>query len=686
VSSLDTTRTTHAMRSAATIADMCLRFAVVGSVMMFLLALLAAPSALAAPAWLAPVGVSEGGSQAEGGHQASEPRVAFDEQGDALAVWSSEDGTLSGGSKKYEVQAAFRSAGGAWQAPETLSLYGQSADDASVAFDGKDDAVAVWEAYNGDTFVVEGSYRPAGGAWQAPVYLSPEEIPGTAHPQVAFDKQGSAIAVWNRGGPSGGPVQAALMPAGGAWQAPVEIAELGDEPQVAFDAQGNAMVLWSHVASYVDYTYEYIVQSAFKPANGAWQAPVDVSALGSAGGLHVTFDEQGDAAAIWDQWTSGSLSPRTVQTASMPAGGAWQAPVDIVGAAEERDQPKGAGDPGIAVDGQGDTVAVWTWAFGGTVQAAFKPTGGTWQPPLNISGEGASSPQVAFDGQGDALAAWDSGSGAVQAAFKPASGAWQAPVDIGSGGGPQIAFDGQGDVLAAWTDEGGIQAVGYAAVGPALNGLSMPTNGTVGQPVTFSVSPLDVWSASGETSWSFGDGTTANGTSVTHTYTAAGTYEVTLHSTDTLGNVTSTVGKITVAPPTATPTPSPPTSTTAGPETSTVTTPLVTLMASELLVLGDTAPVGIECQAAACRGSIELTAQAPTRTGKGKTAADRKTTLVLAKGSFSLAEGKRGTVVLHLTATGKKRLAHASRRHPVEAKLILSIQSGKTTTKTVLAV
>jgi hypothetical protein len=100
---------------------------------------------------------------------------------------------------------------------------------ASVAFDGKGNAVTVWEVYNGVTFVVEGSYRPVGGAWRAPVYLSPEEIPGTAHPQVAFDKQGSAIAVWNRGGPAGGSVQAALMPAGGVWQAPVEIAELGDE-------------------------------------------------------------------------------------------------------------------------------------------------------------------------------------------------------------------------------------------------------------------------------------------------------------------------------------------------------------------------------------------------------------------------------------------------------------------------
>jgi hypothetical protein len=103
-------------------------------------------------------------------------------------------------------------------------------------------------------------------------------------------------------------------------------------------------------------------------------------------------------------------------------------------------------------------------------------------------------------------------------------------------------------------------------------------------------------------------------------------------------------------------------------------------------VSGGMAPVDVECQAAACRGSIELTVQVPAKDGKGKTAAARTATLVLAKGSFSLAEGKRGTVVLHLTAVGKKRLAHASRRYPVAAKLVLSVQSGKTTTKSVLAV
>jgi len=74
----------------------------------FLLSLLAVPSAVAAPGWIAPIGVSEGPTAESGGGVwggvPGEPHVAFDARGDALAAWQREDGTLEGGVKKYEVQ------------------------------------------------------------------------------------------------------------------------------------------------------------------------------------------------------------------------------------------------------------------------------------------------------------------------------------------------------------------------------------------------------------------------------------------------------------------------------------------------------------------------------------------------------------------------------------------------------
>jgi hypothetical protein len=112
-------------------------------------------------------------------------------------------------------------------------------------------------------------------------------------------------------------------------------------------------------------------------------------------------------------------------------------------------------------------------------------------------------------------------------------------------------------------------------------------------------------------------------------------------------------------------------------------TPLVTLMASKLVVSAASAPVRVACSEATCQGSIELTVQVVAKRHQGKSAVTHRETLVLATGSFTLAEGKNRTVILRLTAAGKKLLAHA-RRHPIAAKLILSVHDGKTATRSVL--
>ena len=117
---------------------------------------------------------------------------------------------------------------------------------------------------------------------------------------------------------------------------------------------------------------------------------------------------------------------------------------------------------------------------------------------------------------------------------------------------------------------------------------------------------------------------------------------------------------------------------------SATTTPLVSLMASKLVVSGDAAPVPVTCGQAACQGSVELVVQVASKRHKGKTAVARKETLVLATGSFSLGAGRSGIVVLRLTAVGRRRLAHA-RRRPVAARLVVSVRGGRTVSESVVA-
>jgi hypothetical protein len=184
------------------------------------------------------------------------------------------------------------------------------------------------------------------------------------------------------------------------------------------------------------------------------------------------------------------------------AAATWLAPVDLTAAGESvRTAPQ------VAVDRGGDAVAVWKGYDGAddVIETASRPAGGSWQAPVDLSaaGRNAFAPQVAFDPGGDAVAVWENETDHIgEAARRPAGGSWQAPVDLSAGQdafAPQVAVDPGGDAVAVWESyDGGYiaQAAAYDATGPQLRSLSIPAAGTVGQSLAFSVSPLDVWSRS----------------------------------------------------------------------------------------------------------------------------------------------------------------------------------------------
>lgn len=111
--------------------------------------------------------------------------------------------------------------------------------------------------------------------------------------------------------------------------------------------------------------------------------------------------------------------------------------------------------------------------------------------------------------------------------------------------------------------------------------------------------------------------------------------------------------------------------------------PVATVLASKLLLAGKSLPVRIKCSGAPCHGTIELNVQILVKRHRGRRTISTRETLLLAKAAFSLPPGKSATVRLHLTAIGRRRLAHA-KHHPLAGKLVLALQGAKTTTKSVL--
>jgi hypothetical protein len=219
--------------------------------------------------------------------------------------------------------------------------------------------------------------------------------------------------------------------------------------------------------------------------------------------------------------------------------------------------------PRVAFDQGGDAVAVWQSTGVHTViMASARPTGGAFSAPQTLSdaGESSTHPDVASDGLSGTIVSWKTFNGAnytAQAAVRPAGGSFS-PATTVSAAGPQegvpaVGIDAQGNGIAVWSRSNGpnylLEAAGYDGAGPLLRGLTLPSQGLIGQSLQFFVAPLDVWSPVLSEGFSFGDGASASGVSAVHTYTSAGAYQVTAAATDVLGNVTTVTRTLTIGVP-----------------------------------------------------------------------------------------------------------------------------------------
>jgi hypothetical protein len=108
-----------------------------------------------------------------------------------------------------------------------------------------------------------------------------------------------------------------------------------------------------------------------------------------------------------------------------------------------------------------------------------------------------------------------------------------------------------------------------------------------------------------------------------------------------------------------------------------VPVPAVTDLSSRLVFVKDTAKASIACANAACAGTADVTARVRFRHGGTRT-------VVIAKGSYSLAAGARGAIALHLTGPGAKAML-AARHRTVSGKLTISVKAGKALARSVVA-
>jgi PKD domain-containing protein len=196
-----------------------------------------------------------------------------------------------------------------------------------------------------------------------------------------------------------------------------------------------------------------------------WLGATDLSSLSaSAQAPSVAVDPEGESVAVWQQ-VDGNLLEASVH----PPDQSWRAPAQVASDA--------ISGPSVVLDAGGDATAAWL-DTADIVQAATLPAGGTlWSAPVNVSGAGASAPQVATDPRGDTVAAWVATGGLVQASYRAAGAtAWQPPIPISptakSASDLQVALDSQGNAVATWLlSSAGAHKVVQAATRPAVGGV-----------------------------------------------------------------------------------------------------------------------------------------------------------------------------------------------------------------------
>ena len=538
-------------------------------------------SAHAAPTWLDPNPVSP----------PSDPvptedlftfgaKVAFDPSGNALLVWPRQDATTQ------RIQAAFRPAGGSFSAPvdisEVAAVCAGCGLDVQVAFDAQGNALAAWNQMVGANLRVKAGFRPAGApcradnrcGFGAPATLSADGEEACC-PKLAFDRFGNALVGWG-GSFGGGALQSrvAFRPAEGSFGAPDTISTGNDQngtPAIDFDQSGNAIAVWiSRNETNPDFTERTL--AAVRPANGSFGTPENLTLPAPACDCpiltDVEFGPNGRALAVWPRFDGTDIDPADghyrVEVADQLAPGSAQFGTPARSSAADQDAGADAGLD-LDVDSSGNALAVWTRSDGtnNRVQAAFRAPGGSFVQGVNISpaGEGACCASVKFGPRGNAIALWEqqlTGTNQrIYAGNRPAGASCTAAdacgftyhdVSLAGDGsnalGQTLDFDAQGNAIAAWStivtingaDVGRVfAAAGYDDAGPQLRAQQFPSSPSR-TPLLFSVTPVDVWSPVVSTTWSFGDGGTAVGATVRHSYASPGRYLATVTSTDAVGN------------------------------------------------------------------------------------------------------------------------------------------------------
>jgi PKD domain len=511
---------------------------------------LAAAPAVAEPTWVAPaVTLAEGTSS----RPPADSHVVVDAAGNATVAWVEQVGPQD----DDHVLVSTHPLDGPWSPPLDISGSGDIYDAIDLVTNAHGTTVATWTRTVGSADVLEAATRPAGGGWSAPVTVADPAL-GAEAPQMVVDAAGNAVVTWL----TDRRLYASAKPVGGTWSSADEVSDpavhvgIGSYDLVVTPA-GEATVVWTQSLTIDD----RVIQAAVRPAGGAFGDPETLSSEDAdAAEPQVAVNAAGMAAATWYEETA--TIETDVRAATRTPDGTWSPAEDVSAPGEHNDSPD------VVVDSTGTSTVVWTRSEAGQpghlLHYSSRPAGEPWSAPQDLTppetGLSFNEVALAIDPSDRITAVYDvlAGGSVVTASTRAPGEPWGAGIPLSpSGDGfvseAEVAMDDAGQATVIWLRSESppgyvVETRTLDTQGPLATGLSLPA-ATVGAPVTLSWPAVDAWSPIASVAWSFSDGGTGSGSSVTRTFAAVGSYAVSVTATDAVGNATTLTGTVVISPP-----------------------------------------------------------------------------------------------------------------------------------------
>jgi YD repeat-containing protein len=292
-----------------------------------------------------------------------------------------------------------------------------------LAFDQNGDGIAVWVQGN---VIYYSTFTRSTGQWSSPEWVAGNSsAPNAVH--LSMSANGNVVVSWRVPNPTNGSIFARTR-VNGVWDSnaliPGSIAADSADPIGAINNAGQAMLIYRQATSGTTQPYSLY---AARFSGGSWGSSstlIESNANTIATPASLALDSAGDATVLWLQKISSSATNTSVYFARFTAASStWSTP----SASTLENTTAAVSSPKIAFDANGNGIAVWIESNRLYAKTYTKSTN-AWSAAKLLENSSttviANSANVSMSTNGNALVTWRQNSAGVYAR-RYINGVWQ---------------------------------------------------------------------------------------------------------------------------------------------------------------------------------------------------------------------------------------------------------------------